>query len=476
MTTRHHPMEPRQRRHTINRPASIQEQLPEAHDEEQTFERISGILSTLLQEANNAVNAVECQQTPRWMQKKGHGDMMIQSLQPISKQISPIDLPRNANNLEQQQQQQQHSNDCGNDSTNSSSSSSTTTSSSSPELSPSSQSSSSSTTSLDSTTTTLLWRKGSATIKNITHPTMNSSSARYRGALLRGSLVESYKRLDHSMAMVDSLSRDLASSDEQDAADEDKQHNDDDQETSIFVNGKSPPSFHNESNNNNNITTTMDLRLSAFLVAPFLHFPQALISWVFDSLSNNRDSSSHLTGMLAWCFFFAFANIMVDQAAAGLPVTKMGRYSRNVPVPGSYHSKVHRISSIECVSTTTSSLFRRRSARRAVVIPRRSSIYRKYYSGTTTRWVSPTIMHHAKTITPCRRINNNSSSIRMHPSHRRPHSLAITRSHTQPPLLDITISSPLVASPLITTLSSIPSSSSSSSSSLSTTITRRNSF
>lgn len=463
-------MEPRQRRHTINRPTSIQEQLPEAHDEEQTFERISGILSTLLQEANNAVNAVECKQTPRWMQKKDDGDMMIQSLQSISKQISPVGLPRNANNLDQQ-----HSNECGHDSSSSSSSSSTTTSPSSPELSPSSQSSSSSTTSLDSTTTTttLLWRKGSATIKDITHPTMNSSSAQYRGALLRGSLVESYKRLDQSMAMVDSLSRDLASSDEQDA-DEDQHHNDDDQETSIFVNGKSPRPFHHESNNNNinNNTTTVDLRLSAFLVAPFLHFPQALISWVFDSLSN-RDSSTHLTGMLAWCFFFAFANIMVDQAAAGLPSQRIGRCSRNVPVPGSYHNKGHRVSPTEGVSST-SSLFRRRSARRTVVIPRRSSIYRKYYSCTTRR-VSPTIMHHAKTITPCRRIinNNNSSSIRMqHPSHHRPHSLAITRSHTQPPL-DITLSPPLVSSPLTTTLSSILPSSSSSSSSI---ITRRNSF
>lgn len=458
-------MEARQRRHTINRPISIQEQLPEAHDEEQTFERISGILSTLLQEANNAVNAVECKQTPRWMQKKDDGDRMIQSLQSISKQISPVDLPRNANNVEQQ-----HSNECGHDS--SSRSSSTTTSSSSPELSPSSQSSSSSTTSLDSTTTTtLLWRKGSATIKKITHPTMNSSSAQYRGALLRGSLVESYKRLDQSMAMVDSLSRDLASSDELDA-DEDQQHNDDDQETSIFVNGKSPRLFHHESNNNNINTTTVDLQLSAFLVAPFLHFPQALISWVFDSLSN-RDSSTHLTGMLAWCFFFAFANIVVDQAAAGLPAQRIGRCSHNVPVPGSYHNKGHRVSPTECVSST-SSLFRRRSARRTVVIPRRSSIYRKYYSGTTRR-VSPTIMHHAKTITPaCRRINNNSSSsIRMHPSHHRPHSLAITRSHTQPPL-DITLSPPLVSSPLTTTnLSSIPPPPSSSSSS---TITRRNSF
>ncbi|CDS14400.1 hypothetical protein LRAMOSA06569 [Lichtheimia ramosa] len=422
MTTRHH-LEPRQRRHTIHRPDSTLEQLPEAHDEEQTFERISGILSTLLQEANNAVNATEYKQAPRWMQNKDNSDRMIQSLQSISKQISPVDLPRNANHL----RQQQYSKEYGDDS--SSSSTSTTTTSSSPELSPSSQSSSSSSSSSSSTSTlestsTLLWRKGSAIINN---KNTSTSSAQYRSTLLRGTLVESYKRLDHSMAMVDSLSRDLASSDEQD----DKQHID---SQMMSMSGSTPRLLHNESYN----TTTVDLRLSAFLMVPLLHIPQTLISWVFDALSN-RDSS-HLTGMLAWCFFFAFANVMVDQAVT-LPATKTEQHSRNIPVPGSYHNKVHRGS--------TSSLFRRRNTRRVVMIPRRSSIYRKHYSSTTTP------MQDAKTISPCRRI----SSIRMHP-HRHLHSLTITRSHTQPPLDTTHI--PPITSPLSTTLIS--------------TNTRRNSF
>lgn len=413
MTTRHH-LEPRQRRHTIHRPDSTLEQLPEAHDEEQTFERISGILSTLLQEANNAVNATEYKQA-RWMQNKDNSDKMIQSLQSISKQISPVDLPRNANHLRQQQYSKEYDDD-----SSSSSSTSTTTTSSSPELSPSSQSS---TSTLESTST-LLWRKGSAIINN---KNTSTSSARYPSTLLRGTLVESYKRLDHSMAMVDSLSRDLASSDEQD----DKQHID---SQMISMSGSTPRLLDNESNN----MTTVDLRLSAFFMVPLLHIPQTLISWVFDALSN-RDSS-HLTGMLAWCFFFAFANVMVDQAVT-LPATKTEQHSRNIPVPGSYHSKVHRGS--------TSLLFRRRNTRRIVVIPRRSSICRKHYSSTTT------LMQDAKTISPCRRI----SSIRMHP-HRHLHSLTITRSHTQPPL-DTTHISP-ITSPLSTTLIS--------------TNTRRNSF
>ncbi|KAI7886116.1 hypothetical protein K492DRAFT_203442 [Lichtheimia hyalospora FSU 10163] len=438
MTTRHYSLEPRQRRHTIHRPEPILEQVPETHDEEQTFERISGILSTLLQEANNAVNAIEYKQAPRWMQKNDNSDMMIQPLQSISKQISPIDLPSNTNTI------QQHSNGCDNDSSSS-------TTRSSPELSPSSESSTvlSTPTTLDSTPT-LLWRKGSATINKITYPMTDSSSAQHRGTLLRGSLVESYKRHDTSMALVDSLSRDLASSDEQDADQNKKQYNDD-QDISTLVNDGSLRPMNNEFNSN---TTSVDLRLSAFLVVPLLlHIPQTMVFWIFDSLTH-RDSS-HLTGMLAWCFFFAVANVMVDQAAV-LPTTKTKKYSRNVPVPGSYHNKT-----TGCVSTSL--LFRRRNARRGVVIPRRSSIYRKYHHG-TTRLASPNIMRDANTMAPCTRTSNMRMRL-----HRHLHSLTITRSHTQPPAPFDTTLPPPILSPLSCSLSSSLSSSIS-------TITRRNSF
>ncbi|KAJ8653813.1 hypothetical protein O0I10_010494 [Lichtheimia ornata] len=113
---------------------------------------------------------------------------------------------------------------------------------------------------------------------------------RASAVVLRDPLVESYKRLDSSMALVESLSRDLAASDRK--MQQAKQQ--------LLVQPSSA------------------LRLSALLILPFLHIPHALISMVFDSLSTK--DPNNLTGMIAWGIFFALANVMVDRVIR-LPTT-----------------------------------------------------------------------------------------------------------------------------------------------------------
>lgn len=138
-------------------------------------------------------------------------------------------------------------------------------------------------------------------------------------------LLESFKRLDSSMAEIDSLSRDLATHSSHSTLDD----------PSIVVEPLTPPPtppcpkqkafkvigsdklIIPSSSNNNNRPLTFDARLSTLLLLPLLHFPHALISIVFDSLAAASDSNSALSSfssMVLWVVVFSVTNLVVDKA------------------------------------------------------------------------------------------------------------------------------------------------------------------
>lgn len=107
-------------------------------------------------------------------------------------------------------------------------------------------------------------------------------------------IMESFKRLDSSMALIDSLSRDLVPNN-----------------NTFSIAKKSI------------MSTPFDSRLSALLLLPLLHVPHALISLVFDTIvssdnitnnTSNNSSSNTLGGMVVWAFIFAITNLVVDKA------------------------------------------------------------------------------------------------------------------------------------------------------------------
>lgn len=121
-------------------------------------------------------------------------------------------------------------------------------------------------------------------------------------------LLESFKRLDSSMAMIDSLSRDLVP---------------EEQITTASVTTFATPSIKKKSSKNRlTMKPTFDARLSALILLPLLHVPHALISMVFDTMSSahthqthdSSSSSSTLGGMVVWAFIFAITNLVVDKA------------------------------------------------------------------------------------------------------------------------------------------------------------------
>ncbi|KAJ8662683.1 hypothetical protein O0I10_001647 [Lichtheimia ornata] len=97
-------------------------------------------------------------------------------------------------------------------------------------------------------------------------------------------LLESFQRLDTSMAMVDSLSRDLSSQQE---------HQQHDHFTALFI-------------------------------VPLLHIPHALITTLFNA------APPSLSGMVAWACLFALGNLIMG------PNNNMDN-SRRLSLPGAYH-------------------------------------------------------------------------------------------------------------------------------------------
>ncbi|ORZ08898.1 hypothetical protein BCR42DRAFT_455249 [Absidia repens] len=161
-------------------------------------------------------------------------------------------------------------------------------------------------------------------------------------------LIESLRRLDTSMALVESLSRDLAEEMRQPHQDDEEEEEEEEEkeeeiETAATVTATAakdsvrPTSF---------ISSTSTSKLTLLLL-PLLHIPHALITTVFDTLatpgstntttwnfsspspsssssfvnhtSSSSSSPSSLSGMIAWTFFFALANMVISWSGVTAP-------------------------------------------------------------------------------------------------------------------------------------------------------------
>jgi hypothetical protein len=140
--------------------------------------------------------------------------------------------------------------------------------------------------------------------------------------------MESFRRLDSSMAMVESLSRDLA-----------EQDNDD---------------------SNEGLLATPTSRLTLLLL-PLLHIPHALITTVFNTLISPGNTmavkmaapsnSSPLSGIMAWTICFALANMVVTWSGVPNPFVPQQR-PRRLSLPGSYHERSKRPAPINTMLIT----------------------------------------------------------------------------------------------------------------------------
>ncbi|KAI7877694.1 hypothetical protein K492DRAFT_180492 [Lichtheimia hyalospora FSU 10163] len=281
--------------------------------QQEAFNRISGILSNLLEEANNAIHGVENENNSDAdasdkREQEDYSNNNIRSSSPAqrgSRHMHPSRLPRPIYTKSRRSSNLSiaSSSSCSVYSQTDSlfsPASSTSSRATSPTMSIESRPSSPQKLMVATTVSptmvvkkrtsrplscpVLMARRSSGEGGNIRQQQQQQQQQRMRRAsavVLRDPLVESYKRLDSSMALVESLSRDLAASDKK----------------MQQVKQQQQPSSA--------------LRLSALLILPFLHIPHALISMVFDSLSTK--DPNNLTGMIAWGIFFALANVMVDR-------------------------------------------------------------------------------------------------------------------------------------------------------------------
>ena len=293
--------------------------------EEESFDRISGILSNLIQEANNAVNGIEQERGALWSNKNKHryssasmststpSDLPPRPKSSLStcsiRQASRLPRPRKTSTSLHER----------NDSTSShassiESSSSSLTISSAP-FSPNQLQSLQQTICSPTTTETSSCSEKSpflppssplisrhhersnshslSSARPLSCPTFalpptreNNNKKKKRTSLL----LESFKRLDTSMALVDSLSKDLAEQREQEEEE-----------------------------------NTTRRAFNALFLVPILHIPHALVSILFDQSNNSIASSSSttttattvpsITGIVAWACLFALGNLMVDHVA-----------------------------------------------------------------------------------------------------------------------------------------------------------------
>lgn len=296
----------RPRRHTITRPDSAMALLSDLEDlededeeQQQTFDRISGILSNLIQEANEAVNGIE-QERAHLLKSKQNDRLFTSSTIITTKRQDTSKIPR---------PRRSHHSITPSHSRNSSSS---TTSSSTLVNSPTNMCRSASPTMLN-------FRRHPNSVRVLpTRRSITPKRTNNNNSKNMDPIIESYKRLDSSMALVESLSRDLATP----------------------KNG----------NNNQPHQQGLDTRLTILLLIPLLHIPHSLITMVFDfflnhntnnssSLSSNKSSSSstfNFTTMIFWACVFTVTNLMVDQAV--IPNTKQYfiQKVRRMSLPGSY--------------------------------------------------------------------------------------------------------------------------------------------
>ncbi|GAA5803555.1 hypothetical protein EDC94DRAFT_542155 [Helicostylum pulchrum] len=323
----------RPRRHTlITRPDSAlglssdtEDDEQEQQEQQEAFDRISGILSSLIQEANEAVNDIE--QERQFLKKRPSKTPKLFTSSTIitnhqQQDQSKIPRPRKSRTLNTTSSS--HYRNSSSSSCTSTHSTNTTSALFSP---------------VSTSTSATLSRSPSPTIPNfkkqlfrhhtvlrprscpvinvpnnrrsITPKHNKKSTNNYNNSHLSDPIAESFKRLDTSMALVESLSRDLAT--------------------------PTPPTHNN--NNNNDYTF--------LLLVPLLHIPHSLITMIFDFVTSSpnhqsqltKNTSFSLTSMIFWACVFAVTNLMVDQVSVPKQyissITRKMK-TRRLSLPGTY--------------------------------------------------------------------------------------------------------------------------------------------
>ncbi|KAI8340321.1 hypothetical protein BC941DRAFT_450790 [Chlamydoabsidia padenii] len=373
----------RRRRHTITRPDSALELLSlsdsdDGEQDDQTLDRISGILSNLIQEANQAVqnhgSNTSSKTTSTLMKLRprsamlrsppAHNNITLNSRPKSIQSFSRLPRPVWSSQQQQQQQQQQHYHRAHDRHSSISSSTSSCSLLFSPApatespitassveqthyfLDQQKQDESSTRTSVPlcdddsfgATDHTDLTDEDIITMDETqqTHDSYYEQDFTIRRTTdmahqtihqhrLDDPLMESFRRLDSSMAMVESLSRDLADD-----------INFDDRPTTTTTTRSSP------------FTTPTSASRLTLLLLPLLHIPHALITTVFDTIISpsgntssfvNNNSSSPLSGIMAWTLCFALANMVVTWS--GVPAPQWFR-PRRLSLPGSYQQSMDR--------------------------------------------------------------------------------------------------------------------------------------
>lgn len=285
----------RSRRHTIARPLSALGLLTDSMEcdqanEDYQFDRISHILSSLIQEANEAVTS------------KSHASTTRPSSLPLVRKLS------SSSSSDQQRYHKKRSSYRG---------------SARPMSYPSG-----------------LRRSKTPSYTNVNSTMANKKSTvcltKQKGA--ENSLTKSFERLNSSMAIIDSLSRDLAVSEIL------RNNNKSDESTvakTINYNkvkatgvgvkqdeSKKLPTHWEPSNTKAfRKPISIDPRLSALILLPLLHVPHILIATAFDSLSTHENGISSsttgakLSGLFMWAFVLAITNLVVDKGVITVPVS-----------------------------------------------------------------------------------------------------------------------------------------------------------
>ncbi|KAG1087383.1 hypothetical protein G6F42_020628 [Rhizopus arrhizus] len=324
----------RPRRHTITRPDSAMALLSDMEDDgddeeqQQTFDRISNILNSLIQEANDAVHGIEHERVQLLSanaNKKASKTPRVFTSSTIITQHhhhSPLDskIPRPKKSRSSIHQRN-------------SSASSSASSSSNSIFSPVSAASTSATLSRSPSPTLANFKKQlfrhtalrprSCPVIQPPRRSMTPRSKRNSLVAATDPIMESFKRLDTSMALVDSLSRDLATQKVKD---------------------------------NNKIIL--------LLLVPLLHIPHSLITMIFDfcssnsSINSSKPTSSFISSLILWACVFAATNLMVDQVSVTPTKKSLVQKVRRMSIPGSFNQNNTKKPTVEKKKTVVASVKR----------------------------------------------------------------------------------------------------------------------
>ncbi|KAI9485503.1 MAG: hypothetical protein EXX96DRAFT_10438 [Benjaminiella poitrasii] len=311
-----HPQRPRRHTASSSRPDSAidlymsdEEEEEDEAQQQAAFDRISGILSSLIQEANEAVHGIE--------KERVH---LLKTTTTTNTTSPSVHSTRKPHRIIM--------------STNNRRVSMTLAS----PMSPMSHSPSSSSTQLKKQSTrhlispshrpyTLPNPRRSITSR-LKKNTISSNSTNSGSIVTDPVVMESFKRLDTSMALIDSLSRDLVPEQQP--------------KTVIVVDTR-----------HHRLTTTL------LLLVPLLHIPHSLITMIFDFFISpshkitmtTASSSSSFSSMVFWASMFAVMNLMVDQAAV-IPKRYVASKIRRMSLPGAYVDTKRNHSNRAAATTT----------------------------------------------------------------------------------------------------------------------------